>query len=71
MNGSRGGTVIRNSLIVLALLVLAGCATNRAGDFCLVSSPIQPSSADTLAEGTARQILAHNEYGEATCRWRP
>lgn len=63
--------MIRTSLIALALLVLTGCATNRAGDFCLVSAPIRPSSADALTEGTARQVLAHNEYGRQVCNWRP
>jgi hypothetical protein len=58
------------SFIVLVGLMLAGCSTTRPGDFCVVSEPIRPSATDTLTTGTARQVLAHNEYGQKVCGWR-
>jgi hypothetical protein len=62
---------VTKSLIILLLAgLLAGCSTT-AGDFCIVSHPIRPSSSDSLTEGTARQVLAHNEYGARVCGWRP
>lgn len=57
-------------IILLVAGLLAGCQTT-AGDFCLVSAPIRPSSSDQLTEGTARQVLAHNNYGAKVCRWQP
>lgn len=56
-------------LAVLAVLALTACAST--GSFCDIADPIRPSSADTLTEGTARQILVHNQTGEGLCRWRP
>jgi len=38
---------------------------------CDWAEPIRPSRADQLSEGTARQILTHNETGAAICGWRP
>ncbi len=60
----------RAAAILLLAGMLAACQTT-AGDFCLVAAPIRPSASDQLTEGTARQVLAHNEYGMATCQWRP
>lgn len=57
--------------IMLLAGVLTACSSTAAGDFCLVSAPIRPSASDQLTEGTARQVLAHNAYGERACRWRP
>ena len=58
------------SLIAVVALVLSGCGTTRPGDFCLVSEPIRPSESDGLTTGTARQVLAHNEYGAKVCGWK-
>lgn len=57
--------------VILVLAGLLAACSSTAGDFCLVSSPIRPSAQDQLTQGTARQVLAHNSYGERTCRWRP
>lgn len=57
-------------MILLLAGLLAACQTT-AGDFCGVSAPIRPSSSDSLTDGTARQVLAHNEYGAAACGWKP
>jgi hypothetical protein len=57
----------------VGILVLGGllaACSSTAGDFCLVSAPIRPSAQDSLTDGTARQVLAHNEYGARTCGWR-
>lgn len=48
---------------------LAGCATAPRGNFCDVAEAIRPSVEDKLSDGTARQILRHNEFGAATCGW--
>lgn len=58
-------------LACLGLLWLTACQGGIATSDCLVFQPIRPSSADVLTEGTARQILAHNERGEAVCGWTP
>lgn len=55
--------------MLIVAVMLVGC-TSTTGDFCIVSSPIRPSAQDTLTDGTARQILAHNEYGARACSWR-
>lgn len=56
-----------------SLILLAGCATAgpATDSFCAVAKPILISKADVLTEGTARQVLEHNEYGAAKCGWRP
>jgi hypothetical protein len=38
--------------------------------FCLVAAPISVSRDDRLPPDTARQILAHNEFGAARCHWK-
>ena len=53
--------------MLFATIFLAGCAT----DPCDWAAPIRPSSQDVLTDGTARQILTHNETGAAVCGWRP
>jgi len=47
---------------------LAGCV--RATD-CEWAEPILPSPEDRLTDGTARQLLTHNERGALFCGWRP
>jgi hypothetical protein len=56
----------------LAILILLGaCAPGSVTEFCAVARPIFPSRTDVLSEGTARQMLAHNETGAARCGWSP
>jgi hypothetical protein len=58
-------------LSVIAVLI-AGCAIDPGvGSGCDWAEPIRPSRADQLSEGTARQILAHNETGAQLCGWQP
>lgn len=38
-------------------------------EFCMVSMPIFISQHDVLTDGTARQILFHNELGVRLCDW--
>lgn len=38
-------------------------------EFCMVSMPIFVSQHDDLTDGTAKQILAHNELGARLCDW--
>jgi len=54
------------------VMQLSACAmTGRVTDsFCTVSRPIYISRQDVLTDGTARQILDHNEVGEALCDWQ-
>lgn len=53
-----------------SLTLLAGCATGGAGTSpCSGWRPIYISRADVLTDGTARQILAHNETGARLCNW--
>lgn len=59
--------------LVISLLLLAGCATEvqyvtRTVDTgCLWTKYIYPSRSDKLTDGTAKQILEHNETREARC----
>ena len=51
-------------------LLLAGCGTDGRATDCAWARPIYVSRSDTLTDGTARQILAHNETGKTMCGWR-
>lgn len=52
------------------LTLLPACATGGAGiDPCGPWRPILISQADGLTDGTARQLLAHNETGRRLCGW--
>lgn len=57
-------------LFIGAALCVSGCQ-GHTSQFCLVSSPIRPSTADKLTDSTKRQILAHDEYGQHACGWKP
>jgi hypothetical protein len=51
-------------------MLLTGCATSGAvtsAGYCEVAKPILISKKDELTDGTARQILAHNETWAAIC----
>jgi hypothetical protein len=52
------------------LVLLTGCAATGPGiDPCGAWRPILVGRADVLTDGTARQILAHNETGRRLCGW--
>lgn len=60
--------------LLIACGTLAGCATTETRydyieNFCLLAEPIRPSVDDVLTEGTAQQILVHNNIGAAHCSW--
>lgn len=53
------------------VMPLAGCAISGAvtsAGYCDVTQPILISKKDALTEGTARQILSHNETWKSICR---
>lgn len=53
-----------------SLTLLAGCSGTGGGiDPCGAWRPILVSRADVLTDGSARQILAHNETGRRLCGW--
>jgi hypothetical protein len=55
-------------LSFLLVLLLSSCSTSGAGtDLCVIIEPILISQEDVLTEGTARQILLHNEFYERVC----
>lgn len=58
------------ALLILPL-ILCACGTTSSSEFCLVSSPIRPSTADVLTDGTVAQLLKHNKFGMKACGWRP
>lgn len=51
--------------------MMAGCATKTTVkvDHCTGWAPIYPSGNDVLTDGTARQILAHDEFGARMGCW--
>lgn len=52
------------------LTLLGGCSAIGGGtDACGPWRPILVSRGDVLTDGTARQLLAHNEAGRALCGW--
>lgn len=57
--------------LLIPLLLLAGCKTGHAikPDPCAGWSAICPSKADVLTDGTAKQILGHDEHGAAIGCW--
>ena len=66
--------MLRTRLAALTAMTLMlastnGCVTSK--NVCGWAKPILPSRADVLTDGTARQILTHNETGASLCGWRP
>lgn len=60
-------------ILVFALTALAGCAAFQPKVIdtgCVWASPIYVSKADILTDGTATQILKHNETGKRLCGWK-
>lgn len=62
------------SRIVFAVLVtaplLASCGSGGRATDCAWARPIYTSQADVLTDGTARQILTHNDTGAELCGWK-
>lgn len=62
-------------LPLILLPLLASCATTVGPatvkpDLCAGWSPIYPSKADVLTDGTAKQVLAHDLHGVAEGCWK-
>jgi len=56
--------------LLVSLILMSGChATGPVTNFCQMAEPILISRQDVLTDGTARQILAHNEIGRKACGW--
>jgi hypothetical protein len=61
---------IAMSLACLTLLVSCATTGPATDGFCLEAKPIYVSKADVLTAETARQILAHNQFGAKKCGWK-
>lgn len=62
-------------IVCLMALLLTGCVTpgpetKIVDTACAWTKPIYVSKSDILTDGTARQIVAHNETGAAICDWK-
>lgn len=60
---------MRTLTLLGTLILLAGCSATGGGTSCAAWRPIYVSRADVLTEGTARQVLAHNETGRRLGCW--
>lgn len=51
-------------------MLLAGCTTPGAvtNNYCDITQPIYVSKSDVFTDGTARQILEHNETWKRICK---
>lgn len=58
-------------MLISIAAILGGCATTSSGDFCDTARTIRASKDDRLSRETKRQIVAHNEFGEKACGWKP
>lgn len=59
-------------MLILPLL-LAGCPLGhetKPSNGCEWVRPIYPSVNDQLTDGTAKQILDHDETGKTICGWK-
>lgn len=63
---------------VLSLIAVlsAGCVTTKPADpssWCQTNSPWIVSSAEfaVMTPENKEKLVAHNEYGEALCGWKP
>lgn len=60
----------------MTAMLLSACMSNGSGktdapdSFCMVAHPIYISAQDGLTDGTARQILDHDEAGRKLCGWK-
>lgn len=59
--------------LILSLVLLAGCQSVPAGDFCDVARAIRLSAASVaaLSDREVGAILEHNRKGAAMCGWKP
>ena len=55
-------------LIVLALILLSGCANSIANDYCVIAKPIHGDPQHDTAQ-TMKQIDQHNQVGIDLCGW--
>ena len=56
-------------IVCLTALLLTGCATSgRVTNYCNIAEPILISKKDVFTDGTAKQILQHNETWQAICK---
>lgn len=60
------------TLLVVALLVLAGCQTT-GGSFCDLEKPdrLSQSSIDALTDEEVAKMVARLRKGEKFCGWKP
>lgn len=64
----------RLTLVAVLAIACAGCAAPQVRtvtDYCTPWRPIYPSQRDVLTDGTAKQILQHDETGATLCGWKP
>jgi hypothetical protein len=54
-------------MLLLISESISGCATSGN---CAGWQQINPSRKDALTQGTKRQILSHNEFGEKQGCWK-
>lgn len=57
-------------LMMFTAAPIGGCA-HRAVNSCDGFQAIYLDQADRLTLSTEKQIVAHNEYGERQCGWKP
>jgi hypothetical protein len=56
--------------LCLSVMLLNGCKSiGLADSYCEIAKPIYVAKADSFTDGTARQILEHNETGAGVCNW--
>jgi hypothetical protein len=54
----------------MSIIARVGCGANRWADDHAPACRRFISKADVLTDGTARQILAHDETGAKLCGWK-
>lgn len=60
-------------MLIASLILLTNCASTGpvlTDSFCATEKPILISKSDVLTKESAREILAHNEYGARKCGWK-
>lgn len=58
-------------LLVIAVVALEGCATNRpapVNTFCTIAKPITWATSDT--DPTIAEVKEHNAVGAELCQWK-
>lgn len=58
-------------LLISTLALIAGACTTTGGDFCDVERVWRPQPGVNYSAGDKRAMVAHNEFGERACGWRP